>query len=598
MVVLILRLYFLQVMSGEIYAEIASGNITRTRTVSAPRGNIYDRNGKLLVKSIPVMAVAVEPHMVLKNQDVIRTLSRELKISYMSIVEKLENSDITYIDRVILKTGIDKGTMIYIMENSSDLPGVEVIDIYLREYNYGQLASHILGYTREIDENRLRMEKYKTGYEGGDQIGVAGVEAVYEDILRGIKGRIIYEVDPLGRPVTTIEESKYIPGNDIYLTIDIELQRVVEEILLQTLLDLREVKVPRKEEYYNAPGGAVVVLNPKNGEILAMASYPTFNPEIFVGGISISDWNYLNDPDNYYPQINRAMMGFPPGSTFKIIPAYAGLEEEIITENKRFFCGGTWYGMGSNFPKECWYKGGHGSVNIYRAIDISCDIYFYEVGHRLFLKNNNEDELLQKYSRLFGFGTETGIDLPDENEGLIGDKEWKRGYFKRIEESVWYPGDTVNIAIGQGFIGVTPLQLAHAYAVLANRGIDYTPHVVKEAKDKKEEFSIGLGNDGYEDLFLNESFIDMIEKGLILSIKQGTGAGAFRGFPLNEITVAGKTGTSEMNGRQDYAWFVAYAPVENPEYVIAVMLEEGGSGGRNAGPVAEKIFRYVFNIDR
>jgi len=596
-IVLVLRLYFLQVMSGELYAELASESIAREKTVSAPRGNIYDRNGKLLVKSVPVKAVVVEPYTVSKNEDVIKALSGCLDMSYEEIKEKVEKSNVSYMDRIILKQDIDTATMIYLKENSSKFPGVEVVDVYLREYNFGFLASHLLGYTGEIDEDRLKSEIYANDYEGGDQIGLTGLEETYESVMKGKKGKIIYEVDPLGKPVSILEETVPISGNDLYLTIDIDLQRVVEKILYESILEVRQKKIKDTDEYYKVPGGAVVVLSPKNGQILAMASYPTFNPELFVGGISLDNWDYLNDPENYYPLINRAVMSFPPGSSIKIVPAYAGLAEDIISERGRLNCAGVWLGLGKDFPKSCWSS--HGSLDIRGAIKNSCDIYFYQVGYGLFTKNNNMEELLQKYLRIFGFGSLTGIDLSNEDEGLVPDKEWKKDYFKdQAGYSVWFPGDTVNMTIGQGDLLVTPLQMAQAFSILANRGIEYSPHLIKEIRDSEGNLFPDSSIQEYQDLKLNEYFIEIIEDGLVQVVSQGgTAAGVFRDFPLDIIPVAGKTGTAEFYGRQDYAWFASYAPVGNPEYVIVAMLEEAGSGGSNVAPIIEEIYRYLFNID-
>lgn len=593
-IVLMLRLYFLQIMSGGLYAEMASENISREKTVSAPRGNIYDRNGKLLVKSIPVKAVAVEPLIVSENEDVMRILSECLNISYEEIKKKVEQSNLPYTDRLILKQDIDTAAMIYLKENSSKLPGVEVIDIYLREYNFNFLASHLLGYTGEIDEERLQSEEY-IDYEGGDQIGLTGLEEAYEILLKGKKGKITYEVDPLGRPVNILEETDPIIGNDLYLTIDIDLQRFAEEALYQSILELRQKKIKNTDEYYKVPGGAVVVLDTRNGQVLAMASYPTYNPELFIGGISRAEYAELEDPENHSPLINRAVMSFPAGSVIKIVPAYAGLAEEIITERGTLYCAGTWTGLG--VPKDCWAS--HGSLDIRGAIKNSCDIYFYQVGYGLLLKNNNMDELLQKYLRIFGFGAATGIDLPGEDKGLVPDKEWKKDYFKdKPGYSVWFPGDTVNMVIGQGDLLVTPLQLAQAYSILANRGLKYEPYLAKEIKDSEGNLLPNNSADDYQDLNLDESLVKIIEDGLVQVVSPGgTAAGTFWDFPLSEIPIAGKTGTAEFFGKQDYAWFASYAPVGSPQYVVVAMLEEAGSGGSNVAPMIEKIYRYLFAID-
>ncbi len=598
LIAILLRLYFLQIISGEIYAEMVSENITRKTEVAAPRGNIYDRNGKLLVKSIPVYAVAAQPHILIGDEEAIGLLQDYLDMPAEKIRKKLEDANISYLERVILKTGIDKPAIIKIKESSNMLPGVEVVDIYLRKYNYGVLASHILGYTGEIDEEHLESESYGPEYSGGDRIGLTGLEKEYENVLRGEKGEKVYEVDPAGRPVRIVEEKSPVSGNNLYLTIDIELQRVTEEALYSGIMDVREKTLDHSEEHYNAPAGAAVVLDARNGEVLSMASYPTYDPEIFSGGISEQDWAYLNDPENYLPLNNRAVMSYAPGSIFKIVTAYAGLYEEVISEYSTITCRGTWYGLGRDFPKSCWRKSGHGSLSIRAGIKNSCDIFFYEVGYGLFLKMDNMEELLQKHSRNLGLGRETGIDLPFEDAGVVPDREWKAEYFAdSVEYTVWFPGDTVNMAIGQGDILVTPLQMAVVYSTVANRGINYEPHIVKEIKDAYGNLYPGSFIENYEDIGLNDYYVDILEDGFeMVTSPGGTAANAFRNFPIDQIPIAGKTGTAEVYGKQDYAWFASYGPIGNPEYVIIIMLEEAGGGGSNAAPIAEKIYRYLFGL--
>jgi len=598
-VVLVLRLYYLQVMSGEVLAQEAQQNIVRSQTVAAPRGNIYDRNGELLVKSVPVQAVAVEPRAALNSEFTLEFLSTNLGIDYQDLEDKLKGTNISYLERVLLAQDIDKETLIVFKENLEDLSGVEIIDIFEREYSYGYLASHILGYTGEIDEEKLTSDQYESSYEGGDQIGISGIEQYYEQILKGLKGKVTYEVDPLGRPVSTIEKVDYIPGNDIYLTLDIELQGKVEEFLHKAIDEIRQKEVEAgSEELFKVTGGAAVVLEADTGEVLAMASYPTYNPEVFIGGISSKDWAFLNDPVNDYPLNNRAVMTYPPGSVFKIVTAYAGLSEEVINENSRVSCSGTWYGLGRSFPKLCWRRGGHGSLNILGGIKNSCDSYFYEVGLRLFSKLDNQEELLQQYSRLFGFGKKTGIDLPYEDPGIVPDRAWKKEYFKnQVEKSVWYPGDTVNMSIGQGDLLVSPLQIAQSYMILANRGNYEQVHLLKDIRDYTGEAFLPIEVGQHNELNLNQEYVDIIEQGLGLVVSEGTSASRFIGFPLSEIPIAGKTGTAEFAGRQDFAWFASYAPMDDPQYVVVAMLEEAGGGSTAVAPLVREIYSYLFNLD-
>jgi len=594
---LVARLYFMQVMTGELYASQARQSLLRSKNIPAPRGNIYDRNGKLLVKSIPAPSVAIDPRIVSGNEDVINELCQKLDLDRFELLEKISKSNISYLERIIIKQDIDYGTMIYFTENKDRLPGVEIVDVFLRQYEYGNLAAHVLGYTGEVDEERLKMSKYSIGYEGGDQIGLTGIEDTYENVLKGAKGKITYEVDPQGKPNNTVEKIPYIPGNDLYLTIDIDLQKTVEEILANSIAEIRQKKEIGTTDNYKVPGGAVVVLDPESNEVLAMASYPTYDPSVFTGGISAVNWAYLNDPKNDFPLNNRAIMGYAPGSVFKLVTAYAAQSEGIINTGRYITCSGVWNGLGEDFPKWCWAKGGHGALNIFGAIQNSCDIFFYELGYELLIKNKNADELLQKYSRIFGFGSKTGIDLPNEGAGVVPDKAWKKEYFKdQKQNTIWFPGDTVNMAIGQGDMLVSPLQMAEAYSILINRGMEFTPHIGKQAKDANGETFAELSGAEAVNLELNGQYMENIEKGLGLVVSSGTAAGRFIGFPLKEIPVAGKTGTAEVAGKQSLAWFVTYAPIEKPEYLIVVMLEQAGGGSVSAAPIAVKIYDYLFNI--
>ena len=340
-----------------------------------------------------------------------------------------------------------------------------------------------------------------------------------------------------------------------------------------------------------------MVLDPESNEVLAMASYPTYDPSVFTGGISEINWAYLNDPKNDFPLNNRAIMGYAPGSVFKLVTAYAAQSEDIINTSRYISCGGVWTGLGEDFPKFCWAKGGHGALNLFGAIQNSCDIFFYELGYELLLKNKNADELLQKYARIFGFGSKTGIDLPNEDAGVVPDKAWKKEYFKdQKQNTIWFPGDTVNMAIGQGDLLVSPLQMAESYSILINRGLDFTPHIGKQVKDASGEAFAELSGGEAVNLELNGQYMENIEKGLGLVVSSGTAAGRFIGFPLKEIPVAGKTGTAEVAGKQNLAWFCTYAPIDKPQYLIVVMLEQAGGGSVSAAPIAVKIYDYLFNI--
>ncbi len=484
----------------------------------------------------------------------------------------------------------------FIKEHQLDFSYVAIESKPVREYPNGALAAHILGYLGEVSEDELKLEKYKD-YRMGDEIGREGVENTYESYLAGRKGEQRIEVNAAGYPVHTFQTRQAQAGDDLYLTIDKDLQIVAENLLTDALKQARKSYDAESKKNYQAPAGAVVVMNPNNGEILAMASAPTYDPRLFIGGIPQESWDALNNPANHYPLNNRAVANsYPPGSIMKAITASAALAEGLTTPDTVYFDRGIWTGAGEQWPQYCWFKSGHGRITLNEGIVQSCDTVFYEIGLEFYKIRNTRGEKLQEYASRFGLGSPTGIDLPGEDGGRIPTKAWKeRWNRKNPEYQIWYPGDATNLAIGQGDLLTTPLQMAVVYSAIANGGIVDRPHVVKrmewEGRIIKENRRTKMGELGIPPAVLNTVRADL-EK----VVTRGTGKGAFEGFPFNRVSVAGKTGSAEMSGKQPAAWFVAYAPADKPQYVVAVMIEEGGHGVAAAAPVARKIIENIYGI--
>lgn len=588
--VLISRLWFMQVMAGEKYMEMAQGNYIRSIPVEAPRGIIYDRNGQVLVDNRPSIGVSISPAVAEKNPELLKKMSDVLRMSVDEIEERLAEKKSDPLKPRIVKRDLDDKTLANIEEHKMELPGVDIVTESIRGYPHGDLGAHLFGYMGEISEDEMAQFKAAGDYLLGDIIGKTGVESMYEGLLRGQKGSQQLEVNASGRPLSVIRDEDPVPGHNLMLSVDLKIQKAAEQALKDAMSRARS----GPGERFAADAGAAIVLDPRNGEILAIASNPTYNPELFIGGISKKNWTELMAKKNNYPLNNRALMAYPPGSTFKPVTMMGALEDGLATVNDTFNCTGKWYGLGKKWVKACWNRSGHGGIGVLRGMAESCDIVFYVMGHSF---HKDGQERLQHWARELGFGTRTGVDLATEARGRVPDKEWKREFNKKSPEyQRWYPGDTVNIAIGQGDLLATPLQLATFYGAIANGGMVYRPHVGKAMiswdGNVKREFK--PKPEDKKRLPVSKEIIAYTQSSLTKVTEEGTGAGAFNGFP---VKVAGKTGTSEVRGKDDFAWFVCYAPVDEPKFVVVVLVEQGGHGGSTAAPAARKILAAAFGIN-
>lgn len=582
--VLLVRLWSMQVIAGESYAAMADDNRVREIPIDAPRGRILDRNKRPLVSNRSSMAVLGEPSLT-GHPDTIASLSGLLDVPVDEIESRLESVKEAPLEPRVIAFDVPMETVAYLEEHETLFPGTEVRTIAVRQYPYHSLAAHVLGYTGEISDLELK-DADISGYEAGDVVGKTGAERQFEGVLQGDKGSRRIEVDARGRPRRVLQELDPVPGRDVILTVDRDLQKVTEEALAQALEDAH------KEKYRKAKAGAAVVLDVRTGEVLSMASLPTYDPELFLGGIAEKDWKRLNSKESEYPLNNRVTMSaYAPGSTFKAITGLAGLRYGLASEWKQFYCPGKWTEMGEQWPKWCWNKAGHGTVSFHEGIADSCDTVFYEIGYSFYKRKKEE---LQSFSREFGLGSPTGIDLPGEVDGRVPDAAWKRAFNESYPEyRAWLPGDTVNMAIGQGDLLLTPLQLASVYAGIANDGKVMRPHVLKSVLD-------GEGRPATETApvvayrpKVDKADLAIMRRGLLSVTQDGTAEGAFRGFGAD---VCGKTGTAQVYGKDDYAWFAAFAPAAAPKYAVVVMVEQGGHGGSVAAPAARQILAKALGL--
>ena len=582
--VLFIRLWSMQVLSGDEFAAAAENNRVREIAIEAPRGRILDRNGEPLVTNRSTLGVTVPP-TARNDEDLLYRLSVVLDMPYDDVVERVSSVREAPLKPRLVAVDVPMRVVAYLAEHQTDFPGVEVSVVPVREYPHGMLAAHVLGYTGEISEVQLE-ETDMADYAFGDIVGKSGAERQYESVLQGLKGYQRVEVDAMGSPRRVIDEAEPVAGRDIMLTIDIDVQAVAEQALVDALADARA------DEFPNARAGAAVALDVRTGEVLAMASMPTYDPTLFTGGISQVEWDRLNAKDSEYPLNNRAIQAaYPPASTFKVVTALAGLEHGVTSTGSSYYCTGLWTGMGEEWGKRCWNRRGHGSIGFTGGMAHSCDTVYYEIGHELHKRGNEE---LQAWSRRFGLGSTLGIDLPGEVEGRVPDAAWKAEFNRNYPEyRAWLPGDTVNISIGQGDMLTTPLQMAAAFAGIGNGGEIMRPYVLKEVLDSKGESVRTSEPEVVQEIGASEANLRAVHESLIAVTTQGTGASAFRSFGA---TVAGKTGTAEVYGRDDYAWFTAYAPAEDPRYAVAVVLEQGGHGGAIAGPAARSILARLLGL--
>lgn len=570
---LVIRLWHLQILSAEDYKARSENNRLRFVPIAASRGAILDRTGKVLVGNRPSFSLAVVPQEVTDKEALLTRLSALLGLDRQEMEErwKKDKGRAKYYP-IVLASNISRDQVEIIEENRLHLPGIEIEMKPVREYKQSLLAAHLLGYIGEVSEKELDAEGFEE-YNPGDYVGKNGIERALENELHGEDGGRQLEVDARGRVLRTISESYPTVGNSVILTIDAAIQK-------------------QAERAFGDQAGAAVVIDVTNGEILSFVSNPGFDPSLFSGKLPADVWqSYLDD--KRHPLENKALSGqYPPGSTFKMITALSGLQESTIDDSTSINCNGS-YKLGTSTFK-CWNKKGHGTTNLRKSLRESCDVFYYQLGEKLGV------DKIAATAHAFKLGEPLGIELQGEKSGLIPTAEWKQKRFGKR----WFHGETLSVAIGQGAVTLTPIQLASMTATIANEGTIYRPHLVKRIVDADGKVLHETGTEVIGTTPFSKDSYKLVKQGMLAVVNEqgGTGAAARQ----YDVKVAGKTGTSQVvklrdskNGTpyqfRDHALFVAFAPYDKPEIAVAVVVEHGEHGGSAAAPIVSKILRAYFD---
>ena len=576
-----MRIWYLQILKWQYLTGLSENNRVQIVILPANRGMIKDRNGETLVSTRPAFNLYLTPEDAQDLNSSLNKLSQRISLDRKKVKKKMAQTK--SFKEVLIKGDISREEVAFVEENNMSLPGIRIRAEPLRNYVFNNLASHTLGYLGEISKARLESLK-GSPYRQGDFVGKNGLESIYESLLRGDKGYKEVEVDVSGRELKTLRKIPPESGNNLILTLDVKIQEELEKLMTGTA-----------EQNMN---GSVVVMKVQTGEIIAITSKPSFDPNKFAAGISSQNWKALVT-DEWHPLQNRSIHGqYPPGSTYKIVTALAGLEEGVIKPDTSVFCPGH-FRLGSGRYR-CWKKSGHGSMNLHDALVQSCDVYFYTIGHQLGI------DTIAKYAKRFGLGRSTRLGLSREKKGLVPTTQWKL----LNKKEPWQLGETISASIGQGFNLVTPIQQLILMATVANGGILLKPYLVKriegpEGQIRKEFFPEIVGQIG-----VDLDHLEQVRKALrdVVNGVRGTG----KKSRLKNIIVSGKTGTAQVvrmksdeeleKGEvipvkyRDHAWFMAFAPYEKPVVAVAIIVEHGGHGGTTAGPIAGKIFKKYFKL--
>ncbi len=599
---LLARLWYLQVLAAPTFKVEAQHNSVAVVYTEAPRGRILDRNGKVLADNRVVLALVAHRDEVAKKPEVLDRLSGLLGVPVDEINRRIADERYTLFKPVPVAVDVPKDTLIYVREHQVDFPGIEGLQLTERVYPNGTLAAQVLGTVGEINDDELAPRKAQ-GYKAGDTIGKSGIELTYESELRGQPEIAKLEVDSVGRVQRSLGLQPAVQGNDIRLSIDIDIQRVAEESLEQGLTLARKSTDFLTGKVFTAPGGTVVVTDPRDGSVLAMASNPTFDPNEFTNGISVKRFAQLNDPAGHYPLNNRAIQGlYAPGSTFKLATSVAALKAGMIAPRDTYNDLGSYTVTGDERSSTFTNARGarNGLVNVTKALTVSSDVFFYWLGERFWDgRAKYGTAAIQDVARSLGMGDYTDIDLPFESNGRVADPAGREKLHKDYPEAFpypeWYTGDNLNIAVGQGDTAITPLQLANSYATFINGGTVYAPRVASAVLNHQGQEIRKIDPKVVRRTDLPAGVRDPILAGFrgVVSDPLGTGFNAFAGFPLGAFPVAGKTGTAEVAGKQDTSLFTAYAPADAPRYVVTAVLEESGLGASAAAPVVRRVLEAI-----
>ena len=607
--VLFFRLWSLQVLSGDEYLNAAQNNELRLVRVEAPRGPILDRRGRIVVANVAGTAVQLwvgdMPKDSRRRAALVARLASVLSVSPKELAREVRARRLDPLTPITVKTSVSEDRVDYLYEHRAEFPGVEVVQTFLREYPYRSLAAQILGYVGEISPEELERLR-REGYRSGDRIGKTGLEAAYDSYLRGRAGLGEIRVDSLGRPVSPyVARQEPRPGYGVRLTLDVRLQRAAEEALRYG------IGLARANKQWAADGGAVVALDPRDGAVLAMASSPTYKPLVFSGRVNPKALAALYDERAHNPLFNRATAGlYPPGSTWKPVTAIAGLQEHMFSAYDSISCTPfAYYGLDRQKFRN-WNPYVNRPMTLPEALAESCDTYFYEIGNRFYEDGPAGRVRMQQWARRLGFGAPTGLDIGGEADGLLPTPEWRKKTFTSDWDRAWNPGDSIQLAIGQKDLLVTPLQMAAFYAILANGGKIVSPYLVSSVEQSGAKGSPRVVLRRFaprppRSAGIDPAVLTAIRDGLFLAThsSSGTSSSVFADFP---ISISGKTGTAEKvvplpgypsDHLEDQSWWCGWGPSDDARLVVCALIENGGHGSSAAAPAALKVFERYFGVE-
>ncbi len=568
---LALRLWHLQIREGPYYRDLSQSNLTRSVVLEPARGLIYDRNGVLLANNVSSFSLYVTLEDVQDREELVQKLMTLVGLDESRLRKKLSERASKLLPRKI-KDRLTLREAAQVESHRLDLPGVMIQAESQRNFPTGLTASHVIGYVGEVSPDQLELADYADLHQGSI-VGQYGVEVTYDRFLRGRAGQKLIEADALGHEKRTVSVEKPRAGDDLYLTIDLRLQKLAEELL-------------------GDEAGAIVALDPKTGEVLALASRPAFDPNVLSRELTPKQWDEIVQHEGR-PLNNRATQGqYPPGSVFKIAMAAAALETKTVEPSTQIRCAGG-YQFGRRFYRD-WKAGGHGLMNVTQALVHSCDVFFYTAGQRMGI------DTIASYAKLFGLGSPTGIELPSERGGIVPSPDWK----VKARGEQWLPGETISASIGQGFVTVTPIQMASLTATVANNGVPVRPRLVRAVMDRATGRVLELPSVPLSRLNLKPDTLAIIRSALAGVVTEGTATRAKSSL----VTIAGKTGTAQIAALRpgpekdipkkfrDHAWFVSYAPVEAPRIAVVILVEHMGHGGSAAAPLAKQMIEAFVKL--
>ena len=601
---LFLRLWALQVLAGSKYVDQAQANSFRTVRVQAPRGLILDRHGKRLVTNAPATTVLLWPSDLPKVYTerfaVLKRLAHVTRVPLYEISHGIKQRQGDPLTPVTVREGASTPMVAYLEEHSTEFPGVTIGKTYVRHYPYHDLAAQVLGYVGAISPQQLKA--LGQGYDPNDEIGQSGIESAYDTYLRGVAGDSQLHVDAFGRPLRPVELTTLPkPGNSVQLTLDLKLQKAAEQALADG------IRLAQADGQWAANGGAIVAMDPTDGSILAMASSPGYKPSVFAGRVSRTELaneglTTKTATSKNYPSLNRALMAtYPPGSVFKPVTALAAMHEHLVSPYAYLPCTGTYHSpndKGNQIFKN-WDPNVNQQMDLPTALAYSCDTYFYQLGDAFY---SHPGHVLQSWARTFGFGARTGIDIGPEAQGLVPTRAWRKRYFKTEIDKLWKPGNSIQLAIGQGDLTVTPLQMTRFYAMLANGGRLVTPHLLLDVKSQNGTSVPLPATPAPRSAGVDPAALQIVRQGLWegTHLSFGTSYPIFGHFP---VSIAGKTGTAEkvvslpgFTGMKDQSWWCGYGPTDDAKLAVCVVIENGGHGGTAAAPAAAEVFASYFGV--